>query len=146
MLYCAWIKNIQGPRVCIIEYLDSMTWYCECGFCSPGQVAQLLESYHIHQKVAGSIPSHGTYLGCGFDSWSWSVWETTDWCFSLISVFLSLSPPSSPFQKSIKTYPWMRIKNKRMWVLHSIFCSCTSIAIYYVTLLKFLNALLLPYQ
>ena len=41
----------------------------------------------VHWKAVGSIPGHGTYLGCGFDSWSERVWETTNWCFSLIWCF-----------------------------------------------------------
>ena len=35
----------------------------------PGWVAQLVgtSTQKVYQKVAGSIPSQGTYLGCGFD-------------------------------------------------------------------------------
>ena len=28
-------------------------------------VAQWIEHWHAHQRVVGSIPSQGTYLGCG---------------------------------------------------------------------------------
>ena len=49
-----------------------------------------LEHHPIHQKVAGSIPGQGTYLGCGFDLRSGRVWEATDRCFSITSTFLSL--------------------------------------------------------
>ena len=35
------------------------------------------------KKVTGSIPSQGTYLGCGFDPRWGRVWEATDHCFSL---------------------------------------------------------------
>ena len=45
-----------------------------------------------HAKtVAGLIPSQSTHLGCAFESQSGCVWEGTDQCFSLTSVFLSLS-------------------------------------------------------
>ena len=43
------------------------------------------------KKVVGSIPGQGTYLGCGFYPHSGHVWETTNLCFSLTSMFLSLS-------------------------------------------------------
>ena len=33
---------------------------------SPSQVAQSVGCSPIHQKVPGSIPGQGTYLGCGF--------------------------------------------------------------------------------
>ena len=49
----------------------------------------------IHQKVAGSIPGQGMYLGCEFDPQSGRVWEATNQYFSPTSMFLSLSlhPP-----------------------------------------------------
>ena len=50
-----------------------------------------LEHCSIYQKVAGSIPGQGTYLGCEFDPWLGCLWEATDQCFSLTSMFLSLS-------------------------------------------------------
>ena len=40
--------------------------YCP-GQCS---VSQLVGALFCNQKVAGSIPSHGTCLGCGFNSQS----------------------------------------------------------------------------
>ena len=45
----------------------------------------------MHQKVAGSVPSQGMYLGCGFDPWSGCVREATSRCFSHIIVFLFFS-------------------------------------------------------
>ena len=36
-------------------------------FFSPGQVAQLVRASSCTQKVVGSIPSQGTYVGGGFD-------------------------------------------------------------------------------
>ena len=33
----------------------------------PGHVAQLVGTSSVHQKVAGSIPSQGTHLGCRFN-------------------------------------------------------------------------------
>lgn len=38
----------------------------------------------------GLIPRHGTYLGCGFDSWSAHTQEATDGYFSHMDVSLSL--------------------------------------------------------
>ena len=51
-----------------------------------------LEHCPIHQKVAGSIPALGTYLGCGFDPQLHHVWETTN---QSLSLSLSLSLPLS---------------------------------------------------
>ena len=42
-----------------------------------------LECCPIHQKLGGSIPGQGTYLGCRFDSQLGCIWEATNWCFSL---------------------------------------------------------------
>ena len=41
-----------------------------------------LEHCPIRQKVVGSIPSQGTYLGCRFDPQLGYVWEATNRCFS----------------------------------------------------------------
>ena len=41
-----------------------------------------LEHGPVH-KVAGSIPSKGTYVGCVFATWSEHVWEVTDKYFSV---------------------------------------------------------------
>ena len=50
-----------------------------------------LEHCPEHQKAGGLIPGQGTYLSCGFNTWSWRAWEATNWCFSLsLSVSLSL--------------------------------------------------------
>ena len=48
-----------------------------------------LEHCPIHQKVAGSIPSQGTFLGCRSDPWSGHIGEATDQCFSLFLPLLS---------------------------------------------------------
>ena len=45
----------------------------------------------MNTKVAGSIPGQGTCLGCRFGPRSGRIQEATDPCFSLTSVFLSLS-------------------------------------------------------
>ena len=37
-----------------------------------------LECCPIFQKVVSSIPSQGTYPGCGFGPWLGHVWESTD--------------------------------------------------------------------
>ena len=63
-----------------------------------------LERHPIHQKVEGSIPSQGIYLGCGFDSWLWHILKAViDICLShLFLFFLSLSLSLSLFLSSIK--------------------------------------------
>ena len=55
-----------------------------------------LECQPINRNVAGSIPSQSTYLGSGFSPQSGCIWEATDWCSSLASMF-SASPSLSPF-------------------------------------------------
>ena len=55
----------------------------------PGQVGQLLEH---HQKVGGSIPGQGIYLGCRFNHQLGITQEATNQCFSLTSMFLSTPP------------------------------------------------------
>ena len=47
-----------------------------------------LEHHLGNQKVASSVPSWDTCLGCRFSP---HVWEATDPCFSLTSILLSLS-------------------------------------------------------
>ena len=74
------------------EYVSSVLKNKLC----PGWVAALVEASSRNQKVAGSMPSQGTYLGCWVDPWSGRVQEATDWCFSL-----TLTLPSSLFKKSI---------------------------------------------
>ena len=52
-------------------------------------VAQLVEHHPAKWKVAGSISSQGTCLGCRFGG---QVWKATDQCFSSsLSPFLPLS-------------------------------------------------------
>ena len=69
----------------------------------PGRWLSCLVHCPRHQKVTGSIPSQGSYLGCGFPPWSGHTQETTSRCLSFsLSLFLSL--------KSIKN-PWLKIKN-----------------------------------
>ena len=55
-----------------------------------------LEYCPIYQKVAGLIPSQGTYLGCRLDPRVGHIWEATNWCFSHKLLSLSLSPPHLP--------------------------------------------------
>jgi hypothetical protein len=52
-------------------------------------MAQLVEHQSMHRKVAGSLPSQGTFPGCGLDPRLECVWETTNQYFSLIWMFLS---------------------------------------------------------
>ena len=55
------------------------------------QPTQLVGYRPANQHVASSIPSQGTCLGCGFGPRLGRVWNATDQCFSLTSMFLSLS-------------------------------------------------------
>ena len=65
-------------------------------------VALLVGRWPTKQNVSCSIPGQGiTCLGCRFWSWLGCVWEATDWCFSLTSMFLSLST-SFPLSRKIK--------------------------------------------
>ena len=57
-----------------------------------------LERGPVHRKAAGLIPDQGAHLGCGFNSPSRCVQEVTKLCFSLISMFLSVSPSRSKNQ------------------------------------------------
>ena len=60
-------------------------------------VAQLAGPRPTKRRVAGSIPGQGTRLGCGLGPWLGHMLETTSWCFSLASTFLSLSLSPPPF-------------------------------------------------
>ena len=68
------MKNISSPALA-----EGLSW---------------LEHCPVHQKVAGSVPSQGTNLGCRFDPQSQCVWEATDWCLSRC-LSLSLSFPTT---------------------------------------------------
>ena len=70
----------------------------------------LLECCPGHQKVGGSIPSQGTYLGCRFDLLLGHVWEVADVSFSHGCFSLSLSP-SLPL--SLKSINILREKKKK---------------------------------
>ena len=61
-------------------------------------MAHWLEHSSLYRRVASSILSEGTYLGCGFDPWLQCAWEVTHQCFShnvslSLSLSLSLLPP-----------------------------------------------------
>ena len=75
---------------------------------SYGWVAQL-ECHPAHQKVVGSISNQSICLGCGLDLWPRCVWEATDRCFSLTSMFLFLSLSLSLSLINNKKYPQVRI-------------------------------------
>ena len=71
-----------------------------------------MECHRINQKVAGSIPSQGTYLGCSsvpgrgvYGRQPINV-SLSHWCFSS-------SPHFSLSKKQWKKCPWVRIKNMR---------------------------------
>ena len=70
-----------------------------------------LECRLLQQKIVGSILSQGTCLGCGFNPWLRHIWEVTKGCFSLISVFLSLS--LSSFLSKRINMSLVRIKKKK---------------------------------
>ena len=75
----------------------------------PGWVAQLVGACPIHWKVASSIPSQGTYLGCRFNPWSGCIEEATDRCFlSPQCFFLSLILPLSLSQINKPILGWGR--------------------------------------
>ena len=56
----------------------------------------------MSQSVAGSIPSQGTYPGCGFDSGCGEYKrQSIDVSPSLASIFLSLFPPLSKINENM---------------------------------------------
>ena len=55
----------------------------------------------LHQKVAGFIPGEGTYRGCRFDPQWGRVWEATNRCFFLTSMFPFLPSSLSKIKKHI---------------------------------------------
>ena len=59
-----------------------------CGESWPGWLSWL-DLHSIHQRVAGFIPSQDTYIDCGFSPPLGCLWEATNRCFSITSVFLS---------------------------------------------------------
>nr|KAF6330328.1 hypothetical protein mMyoMyo1_012318 [Myotis myotis] len=69
-------------------------------------VARLVECRPMHQKVTSLIPGQGTCSGRGLNPRGGGVlWEATDPCFSLTSMFLPLPPSLSKKKKkkSIKS-------------------------------------------
>ena len=50
-----------------------------------------MEHRPAHQKVVGSIPHHGTYLGCRFDPQLGHIREAIDQYFSLSKKLISMS-------------------------------------------------------
>ena len=65
-----------------------------------------LEHHPIHQKFAGSIPSQGVYLGCGF---SWGMRQPINVSVSLsLSLSLSLISINASSGKDFKKVsPWL---------------------------------------
>ena len=73
-----------------------------------------LQHHPVHQKAAGSIPGQGTHLACGFNPWLGHLWEATDRCFSLISIFLFLSPFLSKINlKNILAWGLKKMKKEK---------------------------------
>ena len=71
-----------------------------------------LDRQPMHQKVAGSIPTQGTYLGCGFNPRSGCVWEGTDECSLSFILSTSLSIFLSKANEHILR--WGLIKNNKI--------------------------------
>ena len=94
------ICYLLGKRK-IKTYVFVFVWFC-LKTLALASVAQLAGALSHSQKVVGSIPDKGTYLGCG----SRHVISNQSMLFSCINVspslFLSL--------KAMKKYPWVRIK------------------------------------
>ena len=75
-----------------------------------------MEHRPIHQKVASSIPGQSTYLGRGLDPQSGYVWEATNQCFSLTSMFFSFALPS--FLSKINK---KQLKYSQMWIFKKMY-------------------------
>ena len=67
--------------------------------------AQLVGASSHTPKAAGWIRSEGTNPRCRFETWSGRLREATNQCFSLTSVFLSLSLPSSSLKITKQSSP-----------------------------------------
>ena len=72
-------------------------------------MSQLFVTSSSKWKFACLIPDKGTYIGCGYipspgacDPWSRRVWQATNRCFHLQSMFLAL--PSSLTKKKEKVF------------------------------------------
>ena len=89
------IERVQGKKAlsvgqCFSSSLTLPGWIRKCHAAALTSVAQLVECCPTKQKVAGAIPGQGTRLGCGFSPWSGHILGTTDRCFPLTSMFLSV--------------------------------------------------------
>ena len=75
-----------------------------------------LEPHPIDQKVIGSIPHQGGYLGFRFNLCQGTYKKATNGCFSFtslsLSLFLSISVSLSFSNEKKKKYPQVRIKEK----------------------------------
>ena len=84
-------------------------------------VAQLVGAFSHNWRVAGLIPSQGTYLGCGFDPQSWTigfqVWAPTGGNQSMLlsCIYVSLSRNERKKKtKALKTiYKWTKVLPKK---------------------------------
>ena len=52
--------------------------YCKIIFSALAHAAQLVRGLPHNQKVVGSIPSQGTYLGCKFCPGPGCVWQVNN--------------------------------------------------------------------
>ena len=74
-----------------------------------------LEHRPIHQRAVGSVPSQGTYLGCGFNPWQGTYKrQLTGFSLTSMSVCLSVS-----LSKSINISSGEDLKKRRGYVPRS---------------------------
>ena len=69
------------------ETLVHCWWECKLVQPALAAVAQLVGCHPVKQKFASSIPSQGTYLGCGPGPQLGCEQEATNKCFSLTLMF-----------------------------------------------------------
>ena len=82
-----WDALPWGPRISV----PSIQWTIK-NIAALASVAQLVGHCPANQKVKNLIPRKGTCLGCGLAPHLGCIQEATNRCFSLTSMFLSLSP------------------------------------------------------
>ena len=98
MIYFWWTYIQTSSSLVPADWRGSIRWMDRKSWTG-GSVGWSILPYM--KNVVGSIPTHGTYLGCGFDSWLGRLWEATNQCFSLTLMFLSLPAPLSKINKYI---------------------------------------------
>ena len=101
---------------------------------SPGWVAQLVGVSSGNQKVSGSVPGQGTYLGCRYHPPSKCVQslvqackEATNWCFSLALMFIYLLSSLSKAMKEKMSSSEDKKKFKYYYIRICIQNSCRTL-------------------